>query len=314
MTPFRKRRVTLIGLMIILIGLAAGLFLLIGVRASQVANQELARRRPAPTHTAAPGQLSFAKLVGARLNAGDVSPYVTGIDGVHGLGAFQTLFVSSWSERKIYRVDLDTGQKKPLADELGGAHDMIQDGDGSLVTPLYGEDRLVRINTKTGQVTQIAAGLAGPNGIAKARDGGYYVSNAKAGTVVKISRDGKQTRQVATGLKEPAGVLADNDNVLVVAQFADPSNAVIQVKDNGQVQTLASGLEHAESLVRDDERNIIIGHTVAGKAAMSLLPRGKPIQLLLSTNLPGPMVGPVTEGRYLYFESAGGSTVYRIAF
>lgn len=312
----KHRRFWLLLLMFGLIAIAAAVFLLVGLQATQVVKDELPKLQPSPSPTAPPGTFSFTRLVGQTLDPATAEPYVQNIPGVHGLGLFDnTLYVSSWKDRAVYKVDLATGQRKRLADELDGAHDMALDDDGKLVTPLYGEDRVVKIDPKTGRVSELAReALSGPNGIAKARGGGFYVTNAKSGTVVKISSDGQQVDTIATGLKEPAGIISDPDNILYVAQYADPVNSVIQVFDNGQIRPLITGLTNAETLLRDEERNLIVGHVVDGHAALSLFKRGgTTTQLLLQTDYPGPMVGPVTDEQYLYFESAGQSTVYRIA-
>lgn len=318
--PGKKKtthRALLFGLTLALIAGAAGLFLLIGLQTSKVAKDELTKLNPTPTPTAGfPNtKFSFAGLVGRTLDPATIEPYLKNTPGVHGLGVFDNaLYVSSWSDRAVYKVDLATGQRKRLADELDGAHDMVLDGDGKIVTPLFNEDRVVRIDPKNGRVSELTdEGLSGPNGIAKARDGGFYVSNAKSGTVVKISSDGGQVDTVASGLKEPAGIVSDTDNILYVAQYGDPVNSVIQILDNGQVRPLITGLTNAETLLRDDERNLIVGHVANGRTALSLFKRGgTTVQPLLTTGNPGPMVGPATDRKYLYFESAGQSTVYRI--
>lgn len=316
MKRFLKRRQVLIVLMVLLFASAAAIFLVVGVRINKVADEEIAKIVTTPTPPpSGPRKLSFARLELVGLQPSSVEVFVRDIPGSHGLGVYgDELFASSWDERAIYRVDLASGAKRLLADELGGAHDMVFDGQGNIITPLFQDNRVVRVDRRSGQVTPLAGGLGGPNGIAKARDGGYYVSNAQDGRVVKIGSAG-QVSQIAGGLHEPAGILADNDNILIIAQFADSENAVLRRQDNGKVATVVRGLANAESLLRDEEQNIIIGHTVDGKAALSIFPRGKAARPLLVTNLPGPMVGPVTDGKYLYFESTapGQSTIYRIA-
>lgn len=299
--------------MILLIAAGAGLFVLIGVSTSKVAKNELEKLQPTPSPAQTPKKFSFGQLKTAQLDPATVEPFVTGIDGLHGVGFFNgTLYVSSWTEQKVYKIDVKNGHRKLLADELDGAHDMVFDRDGSLVTPLFNENRVVRINTKTGQVKTVANGFDGPNGIARARDGGFYISSAKSGILSKINPDGG-VFTVVGNLKEPAGIISDTDNILYVAQFADPSNSVVQVFDNGQVRPLVGGLTNAETLLRDDERNVIIGDVIGGRAAMSYFPRGgTAARTILTTNLPGSMVGPVTDGTYLYFETAGGNTVYRV--
>lgn len=298
---------------VLLIAAGAALFFLVGVATSKVAKNEITKLGPTPTAVPTAKRFSFGQLKTEQIDPSKIKPFVTGIGGLHGLGLFNgNLYVSSWAEKKIYKVDIATGQRKLLADELNGAHDMVQDGDGSIVTPLFNENRVVKINSQTGQVKTVATGFDGPNGIAKARSGGYYISNAKSGTVSKINPDGT-VHQVAANLKEPAGIISDPDNILYVAQFADPINSVIQVFDNGKVQPLVGGMTNAETLLRDEERNVIVGDVVNGKAAMSYYPRGgTTARTVLVTELPGPMVGPVTDGTYLYFESAGGDTVYRV--
>ncbi len=313
--PKTTHRVLLFLLTVALIAGAAGLFLLIGIQTSQVAKRELTKLSPTPSPTTGflNAPFSFENLAGKTLDPADTEAFVKGIPGVHGLGAFDgSLYVSSWADRAIYKIDLATGQRRQLADELNGAHDMVLD-NGQIVTPLYNENRVVKVDPKTGRVSELARGFSGPNGIAKARDGGFYISNAKGGTVVKVSKDGKGVRTIASGLKEPAGIISDPDNILYVAQYADPVNSVVQIFDNGEIRPLVSGLTGAESLLRDDRRNLIIGHVQDGHAALSFFKRGgTAAQPLLLTGNPGPMVGPVTDKKYLYFESAGGSTVYRI--
>lgn len=308
----------LIPLMLALFAVAGGLFFLIGTQLNKTASDELEKLASKPS---APARFttitySFSKLAGQPLNPARIESFAKDIPGTHGLGIFEgILYAASWDEQKIFQIDLVNGERKVLADELDGVHDMALDAGGKhLVVPVFREGRVVTIDRQSGQVKQLAAGLDGPNGIARARDGGFFVSNAGAGTIVKLAADGREERVVARDLREPAGIVADNDNVLLVAQYADPQNSVVQIADNGSVTPVIRGLTNAETILRDDERNVIVGHTLGGKAAFSLLPRGQGVQPLLTTTLPGPMVGPVTDGRFLYFESAaaGQSVVYRI--
>lgn len=311
---FQKPQIV-IPLMIGLFGLLGGAFFIIGTQVNDDAAKEIGKLTVPATTPPSSTKFSFAKLGQSALQTEKVEPFARDISGSHGLGIFDgVLYASSWDQRKLYAINLETGERRTLADELDGLHDMIVDDEGKLVVPVFGEDRVVKIDRKSGRVEQLADGLDGPNGIARARDGGYYVSNAKSGTVVKLTPAGEEERVVAKDLREPAGILSDNDNILLVAQYGDTQNSVIQIADNGTVSTVIRGLANAESLLRDEERNVIIGHTVGGKAALSILPRGQAVRPLLSMTLAGPMVGPVTDGRYLYFESAadGQSTVYRV--
>jgi hypothetical protein len=258
---------------------------------------------------------AFAPLRNTALDPTKIEPFVTGIKEPHGLGIIgNELFVSSWGDRAIYRVNLQTKERRLLADELDGAHDMVQGPDGDLVTPLFKDGRVVKIKLEDGRVTTLARGLDGPNGITRARTGGYYVTNANDGTMVRIEEDGK-VHELASGLKEPAGIIVDNDNIIRLAQFDAPNEAVLQIQDNGHRTTLASGLTDAESLAVDAGKNLIIGHTDAGQIAFDVFfTRSETPKRILQTTLPGPAVGPVTDGTYLYFESAaaGQSTIYRI--
>ncbi len=309
----RRRRVALMLAMVALIAAGAGLFFIVGTTASRVAQDQLKGLDANPS--AAPGGSLFAPLAGRTLSADALEPVADGFDQPHGLGFFDgKLYVSDWGDDKIYAVDPDTGHKRLLADELGGAHDMVMDGDGWIVTPLFEEGRVVRINPDSGEVRELADGLAGPNGIVRARDGNFYVSNNRDGTVIKLTPEGK-TRVVATGLKEPAGIVVDNDNIIRVAQFADRAAAVVQIFDNGKQSTVVEGLADAESLLYDDRKNLLISHTVDGHGALTLFTATGERSRVLLTGLPGPLVGPVTDGTYLYLQSAaaGQSTVYRIA-
>jgi hypothetical protein len=307
----KKHQVALLLAMIALILAAAVGFLFIGLRVSEFVKE--LNRQPAPQQGFQNARFSLENLDGKQLDPADIEVAVDGIPGIHGLGVFDgTLYVSSWTKQALYKVDVGNGYRRQLTDEVDGIHDMVMEGN-AIVTPVFGEDRLVKVDKGSGQITILARDLAGPNGIAKARDGGYYVSNAKSGTVVKISSDGKDVRQIASGLKEPAGIISDTDNILYVAQYSDPANSVIQIFDNGKIQPLVGGMTQAETLLRDDRRNLIIGHSQDGKAAFSFFKRGgTTAQPLLRTNLPGPVIGPVSDERYLYFASIGDSKVYKI--
>ncbi len=294
---------------------AAGIFFLVGTTATQVANKELPKLLPASPSPSPKARISFAKLAAAPLDPKKIETVGKDIPEPHGLGVFDgVLYASSWGDKQLYRIDLATGQRKSLADELPGLHDMVIDQEGGIVAPDFKAGRVVRVERNSGKVSKLAEGLKGPNGIATARTGGYYVTEANGGRVVRVLPDG-QVQTVKDKLSEPAGILSDNDNILLVAQYADTNNAVIQISDNGTTTTVARGLANAESLLRDEERNVIIGHQVNGKAALSIFPRNQAVRPLLTTDLPGPMVGPVTDGKYLYFESAapGQTQVYRIA-
>lgn len=313
---FWQHPVALLLAAIVLLATAAVLFFVIGLRVDQEAKQELPKLlgRPSDDPNFGSVAVSFSKLAQAPLRAEDIETVVTGIPEPHGLAVLDgALFSSGWSENRLYRLNLQTKERTLVTDELEGAHDFATDDDGNLVTPLYKAGRVVRINPRDGRISTLVEGLGGPNGIARARDGGFYVTEATAGRVVKLSDSG-ELRVVAEGLKEPAGVIADSDNILLVAQYADAQNSVVQIADNGTVTVAVTGITNAESLLRDNERNLIIGHSYQGKAAMSIVPRGQAPRLLLATGFPLPMVGPVTDNQYLYFESAaaGQSAIYRI--
>ncbi|MDP4000046.1 MAG: hypothetical protein Q8Q11_01280 [bacterium] len=306
----RKSRFLIGALMSILIVLGAVLFFVIGTTATQVVEDTV----PKPTSTPRPLTVFFGMLTADSLDPGDLRKVADFVQP-HGLGIFDgTLYVSDWGEDKLYAVDPETGDKRLLADELGGAHDMVLDADGWIVTPLYKENRVVRVNRHSGAVEELATGFAGPNGIARSRSGNYYVTNNKDGTVVKLSSDGKRKQTIARGLKEPAGVVVDNDNIVRVAQYADPRNPVVQIFDNGKRSTVTKDLSLTESLLYDERKNLLIGHGVSGLGTVTMFTaRGKVVRVL-ATSLPAPLVGPVTDGDYLYLQSAaeGQTAVYRI--
>ncbi|HEY8109018.1 MAG TPA: hypothetical protein VIF43_03350 [Patescibacteria group bacterium] len=306
----RKSRVLLAGLMTVLIAAGAVLFFVIGTTATKVVEDSA----PEPTSTPRPLEIFFGDLTANSLDAADLRR-VADFEQPHGIGVFDgTLYVSDWGEDKIYAVDPNTGDKRLLADELGGAHDMVLDDEGWIVTPLYKEGRVVRVDRKSGAVEELASGFAGPNGIARARSGYYYVSNAKDGTVVKLSPDGKRKLTVARGLKEPAGIVVDNDNIVRVAQYADPRNPVVQIFDNGKRSVVVRNLAAAESLLYDERKNLLIGHGDSGRGTVTMFTGRGGLVRVLTTSLPVPLVGPVTDGKYLYLQSAapGQTGVYRI--
>lgn len=302
--------------LLLLLFIGAGvIFFVIGSKLNKTAADELKRFEPKPTGAPiSTGSVSFAKLYKSTLPAAQLQPFVSDVGEPHGLGYYNgTLYVSDWENKSLSKVTPDTGQKKVLADELDGAHDMVQDDDGKLVVALYKENRVVRVDPKSGKVNEVASGLSGPNGIARARNGGYYVTNAVGGTVVKIGTD-NAVRTIASGLKEPAGIVVDNDNIIRVAQFADTENAVVQVQDNGKISTVVKGLVNAESLLYDSRKNLVISHVVNGRGALSIFFADGTQHVVLQTELPGPIVGPVTDGTYLYLESAAKDQhiIYRI--
>lgn len=296
--------------MSVLIAAGAVLFFVIGTTATKVVEDSV----PKPTPTPRPLDVFFGDLTANSLDAGNLRKVADFVQP-HGLGIFGgTLYVSDWGEDKLYAVDPETGDKRLLADELGGAHDMVLDGEGWIVTPLYKEDRIVRVNRESGAVEELADGFAGPGGIATNRGGDYYISNNKDGTVVKLSKDGKRKETVARDLKEPAGIVVDNDNIVRVAQYGDSRASVVQIFDNGERSTVIRDLPNAESLLYDERKNLLIGHGLAGRGTVTMFTaRGKTVRVL-ATTLPVPLVGPVTDGEYLYLQSAadGQRGVYRI--
>lgn len=310
-----RNPVVLLALIAALLVLAAGIFFLVGTTATKVATEELPKLLPATASPSPRAKLSFANLIDTPLDPKKIETVAKDVSEPHGLAVFDgVLYASSWGDKQLYRIDLASGQRKSLADELPGVHDMVQDPEGRIIAADYKAGRVVRIERMSGKANTLAEGLKGPNGIARARAGGYFVTEAGGGRVVRLSPEGR-VQTVKDKLSEPAGILSNNDNILLVAQYADTNNAVIQILDNGTTSTVVRGLANAETLLRDDENNVIIGHQVNGKAALSIFPRGQEVRPLLVTDLPGPMVGPVTDGKYLYFESAapGQTQVYRIA-
>src|SRR5688500_17804013 len=135
MKKFFKNRAVLMALMLLLILCAAGLFFAIGSLVSPQAEKELSKllATPKPSPTLRPG-ISFAGLFNRQLSPQTIETFVTDIDEPHGLGVFDNiLYVSSWADQTIYKVDIATGQKRVLTDGVDAAHDMAMSPDGDLV-------------------------------------------------------------------------------------------------------------------------------------------------------------------------------------
>lgn len=307
-----NRPAAFVGLLAVLAGVV--LFLMADAEDNRVAAPSLTNRTPSANPTASAVKVSFSTLLTVPLDPKTIMPVKGEFDLPHGLTFFGgSLYVSDWNTNRIYKVNPNNGGRTTFAEEVAGAHDMVLDEAGNLIVPLFKTDRLVRIDARSGEVTQIAAGLDGPNGIAKSPGGGWYVSNNNNGTVTLVSAEGVPTR-IASGLKEPAGIAIAKNGRILVAQYGDPVNSVVQIADNGSVVPVVSSLTNAESLLYDGEGNLLIGHVVEGRGAISVFTANGVTKQVLQTALPGPFIGPVSDGQSLYFESAatGQRRVYRI--
>lgn len=304
------KNVFLAGAMVTVMCAAAGLLGYVALKGYDAQN----RYRNTPTKETRNFQnakVSFAVLQDRPLAQADLRPVITDIADPHVLSVYDdVLYVASWQEKKLYRIDLKTNQRKLLTDELDSIRGIAATKDGRLLATVFNENRVVSIDIKTGKVKTLATDLEGPSGIVPARDGAFYVLSQTSGKMVKLKLDGTY-EGVADGLQEPVGVLADNDNVVTVTQSADPAQAITVIADNGKKTVPIRDIPKAEAILRDDERNTLITAQINGKGVLIAWPRGKEAKPLLLSELPA-LAGLATDGKALFTASPERNEVYRI--
>ena len=229
---------------------------------------------------------------------GDMEVVYSGIQRPHGIGvAGDTLYVSSEVDRGLYRI---ADGVLELVARANFPHDMIATLDGALITPVFLEDRVVRID-EDGTLTELATGMSGPNGIAEDGDGSYYVSNYFAGTVVLIGDDAPP-QTIATRLDGPAGVAYGRDsNTLYVAEYLGNRIAVIRGDERDHIAL--SGLVNIESLFVNSDGQLLATAERNGRGVVVEVSEDGGYEVLVSTDLPGPLVGHFTRDGYVYLVS-----------
>lgn len=256
-------------------------------------------------------KISFAALFERPLAQADLRPVIQDINDPHVLGVYDdVLYVASWRDKKVYRIDLKTNQKRLLTDELDTIRGIAATKDGRLLATVFNENRVVSIEIKTGKIKTLATDLQGPSGIVPSRDGDFYVVTQNGGSLVKLKLDGTYS-QVAEGLSEPVGVIADNDNIVTVTQAGDASQAITVIADNGKKSVPIKDIPKAGSLLRDDERNTIITAQINGKGILIAWPRGREAKPLLQSEVPA-LAGLASDGKALFTASPDRNEVYRI--
>jgi len=246
------------------------------------------------------------------LNPKNIEVFAEGFNKPHGLGYLDGfIYLSSEGEKTLYRVNIRSKGREIIINNVNFPHDMIID-QGEVITPLFYQNQLVNINE--GEVREIASGFDGPNGIVEFENG-WLVSDYNSGSIYKVEQNGAKSLYVA-GLSGPAGMVVDLKGNIYVANYLSSAKSIVKITNQKRVETIATQLEKSESLLIDSKDNILIGHEKEGKGAISkLTPDGK-LSLVLQTQLETPIVGPITDGVYLYFVSASGndSKIYRVKF
>ena len=229
---------------------------------------------------------------------GDLEVLYEGIQRPHGIGVVgDVLYVSSEVDRGLYRI---TDGALELLAKLNFPHDMIAMRDGSLITPVFLEDRVVRID-EDGTLTELAGGLSGPNGIAEDGDGSFYVSNYFAGTVVLIG-NAAPPQTIATRLNGPAGLAYNKDsNTLYVAEYLGNQIAVIRGDERDRIAL--SGLINVESLFVSSDGKVLATAELDRRGVVVEVLGDGGYEVLVSTDLPGPLVGHFTDDGYVYLVS-----------
>ncbi len=295
--------------MITIIVAAAGLFSYVGFAAQRAAREY--RAAPEEARNFHDARLRVTSVVDKQLSAADLKPYLETIEDPHVVGAFDNaLYVASWKNKKLFRIDVTTNQKRLLADELDQVAGVAPAKDKHLVATLHGENRIVVVDVRSGKVTPLARDIGGPSGITPARDGNYYVAAQEDGTVLKLQPDGK-TSVVARDLPQPVGLISDNDNIITVTLKGDPARSVTVIADNGKQSVPVPGLTGAAGIFRDDERNTLLTAQVNGRGALIAWPRGRQATPILVSDSPE-LSGPVSDGRGVYVAAPERNLVYRI--
>lgn len=167
------------------------------------------------------------------------------------IDAWDNLYVSSWSGKAIFKVDVHTGAFTTYAQDgdLDNPWGLAINRAGDIFVANYGNDKIVKLASGSAAPTVFAttasAGLGGPSRLAFDLEENLYVSNWDAGTVARIDGNGNGG-PLAGGMSNPGGVAVDSSgNVFVAAQG---NHAVYKVTPDGQLQRIVSIPNYDDSL------------------------------------------------------------------
>jgi DNA-binding beta-propeller fold protein YncE len=181
---------------------------------------------------------SFAegRLVKVDTSTGEVGGQVRVGDGAEGVAAgFGSVWVVAQDAGRLVRVDPAT--LRPQASiKIGTGARLVHVGPEAVYVSHFADDAVLRIDPKTNAITATASTCSGPQGLVVS-DGLVWVACTTAGQVVALDADNlkESASVVVPGSPDPVAVLADG-TIAVVAQ-AGPTLVTI---DPGTAEILTS--------------------------------------------------------------------------
>lgn len=167
------------------------------------------------------------------LQGGMANP-IAAVYGTDGL-----LYVTSYSDNAISRIDAQGGVSTIIATGLNRPQGIIRDAGGNFIVANSGANNLLKI-TPAGVISVLATGLNNPYFLAQDPAGNYMVVNAGNNSIVKVSPAGVVTPFLVGVSNAPYGIDYDAAGNLYIVN--NGNGTLTKLTPAGQVSTVSTSI------------------------------------------------------------------------
>ena len=224
------------------------------------------------------------------------------------------MLVSDWVQRTLVSIDMVTKKEAVFVPAIDFVSDMVKDRNGNIIAGLFTGEQVVTID-RSAKVTKIAGNLGKVSAVTVSPNNDIYAASFDRGIVYKLSRDVSRDPEVLIdNLQNPAGLSFGSDGRLYISQFSSSSESILRFDVNVLTkEVFAIGISQAARMVFVGPK-LYIGGAEAGRAVIWSFDSLGNGEVLVAGEFDDPIVGPVGNGKYLYFGSSSGAekNIYRI--
>jgi hypothetical protein len=202
--------------------------------------------------------------------------------GVAFNGGNNTLYVNSFSENKIKKIDGFSNVNDFISSGLNGPHDIILGTGGYLYVSNFYAGNVLKIST-SGTSVVYATGFSNPTGLTFDNNGNLYVANYGNGTISKVAVGGAVTHNFITGLSDPYGVVYDSfTNKIFISNYSANEIAQADATTGGAKTTFKAGITACTGISRNSHGDLIVAQASPNKIIL-ISPNGQVKDLITTT-------------------------------
>lgn len=224
------------------------------------------------------------------------------------------MLISDWVQRTLLQVDMGTKKETVFVPAIDFVSDMVKDRSGNIIAGLFTGEQVVSID-RGGKVTKLAGNLGKVSAVALGTAGEVYVASFDRGVVYKLAKDPAQDPEVVIdNLQNPSGIVFGSDGRLYVSQFSSSTESVLRYDIRVLTkEVFAIGITQASKMVFVGSK-LYVGGAEAGRGVVWSFESSGEGQVLVAGDFDDPIVGPVSDGKNLYFGSSSGrdNNIYRL--